>query len=46
MLDYYESLGLQLRLLSGDGSTEPATPAEVLVRGEAGAIMYIVLRKD
>ena len=45
VLDYYESLGLELRLLGLDGSTEPATPAEVLARGEAGGLMYIVLRK-
>jgi FkbM family methyltransferase len=45
VLDYYESLGLQLQLLSHDGNTEPATPAEVLARGKADPIMYIVLRK-
>jgi FkbM family methyltransferase len=45
ILDYYLSLGFQLRLLRHDGSTEPATPSEVLAGGEAGPIMYIVLRK-
>jgi FkbM family methyltransferase len=45
VLDYYESLGLQLRLLNDDGNTEPATPAEVLARGEASPLMYIVLHK-
>lgn len=45
MLNYYESLGLQLRLLSRDGNTKPATPAEVLARGEGRTLMNIVLRK-
>ena len=45
VLDYYESLGLQLQLLSRDGNTKPATQADVLARGEAGPIMYIVLHK-
>jgi len=45
VLDYYESLGFELRLLNQDGSTEPAIPAQVLAGGEAGPIMYIVLRK-
>lgn len=45
VLDYYESLGFELRLLNQDGSTEPATPPQVLDRGKAGPLMYIVLRK-
>jgi FkbM family methyltransferase len=45
VLGYYESLGLQLRLLSPDGNTEPATPAEVLERGEVSPVMSIVLQK-
>lgn len=45
VLDYYQSLGFELRLLRENGSTDPATAADVLARGEAGPIMYIVLRK-
>ena len=45
VLEYYQSLGFELRLLRHDGNTDPATPAEVLACGEAGPIMYIVLRK-
>jgi FkbM family methyltransferase len=45
VLDYYESLGLQLRLLSLDGGTEPATKAEVLARGEVDLLMNLVLQK-
>ena len=45
VLDYYRSVGFEVRLLNQDGSTEPATPPQVLEGGEAGPIMYIVLRK-
>ena len=45
VLDYYESLGLELQLLGLDGSTKPATSAEVLAGGEPGRITYVVLRK-
>jgi FkbM family methyltransferase len=44
VLAYYESLGLELRLLNGDGSTTEATADEVLAHGASGPIMNIVLR--
>jgi FkbM family methyltransferase len=45
VLDLYESLGLELRLLRSDGSTAPATAKQVLAAGEPSPIMNIVLQK-
>jgi FkbM family methyltransferase len=44
VLAYYESLGLELRLLHADGSTTAATAGEVFAQGGPGPIMNIVLR--
>jgi FkbM family methyltransferase len=45
VLELYESLGLELRLLNPNGSTEPSTAEQVLAGGETSPIMNIVLQK-
>jgi FkbM family methyltransferase len=45
VLAYYESLGLELRLLKPDGTTDRATAEQLLALGEQGPIANIVLSK-